>query len=80
MSTLEYRKPVTDQPHHDQLGILQETLQRLETGPEKMPQIADLKRILVGRIGDRAKQGVMRGNLPTFCIYFGLYSNRIVIR
>ena len=52
MSTLEYRKPVSDQPHDNQPGILQETLQRLETGPEKMPQIADLKSILVGSIAE----------------------------
>lgn len=50
MSTLEYRKPVNDQPHHSQLGILRETLQKLETEPKETPQIADLKRILARRI------------------------------
>ena len=50
MSIFEFRKPVGEQPHRNQLVVLRETLQKLETAPLETPQIADLKRILAGKI------------------------------
>ena len=50
MSIFEYRKPVREQPHRSQLDTLRETLERLEAEPLETPRIAELKRILAGRI------------------------------
>jgi hypothetical protein len=50
MSIFEFRKPVGEQPHRNQLVVLRETLQKLETEPSETPQIAELKRILSGKI------------------------------
>jgi hypothetical protein len=52
MSIFEFRKPVSEQPHRNQLVVLRKTLERLEAEPEETQQIADLKRILVGRIAE----------------------------
>ena len=52
MSIFEFRKPVAEQPHRNQLVMLRQTLDRLEAETEETPQIADLKRILAGRIAE----------------------------
>jgi hypothetical protein len=52
MSIFEFRKPAGKQPHRSQLVVLCETLKRLEAEPLETPQIADLKRILAGRIAE----------------------------
>ncbi|MGA9585864.1 MAG: hypothetical protein WBQ95_11090 [Terracidiphilus sp.] len=52
MSIFEYRKPATGKPPRNQLGVLRETLNRLNAEPLETQQIADLKRILAGKINE----------------------------
>jgi hypothetical protein len=52
VSIFEFRKPTAELPHRNQLGMLRETLDRLEAEEEETQQIADLKRILAGRIAE----------------------------
>jgi hypothetical protein len=58
MSFFEHRKPTIDPPHRNQLITLRETLDRLEADEEQTPQIADLKRILAGRIAELERKTV----------------------
>ena len=41
MSIFEFRKPVREQPHRNQLAMLRKTLERLEADQEETQQIAD---------------------------------------
>ena len=53
MSIFEYRKqPGSAIPSRDSLATLRETVERLEAEPVKTQRIADLKRILAGRIAE----------------------------
>ncbi len=52
MSIFEFRKPVSEQPHRNQLAMLRKTLESLEAEQEETQQIADLKHILAGRIAE----------------------------
>jgi hypothetical protein len=52
MSIFEYRKPGSAKPSRSSLTTLHETLERLEAEPVETPRIADLKRILAGRIAE----------------------------
>ena len=52
MSIFEFRKPVSEQPHRNQLAMLRKTMERLEADPEETQQTADLKRILASRIAE----------------------------
>jgi len=50
MSIFEFRKPIGEQHHRNQLAMLRKTMERLEADPEE--QTADLKRILASRIAE----------------------------
>ena len=52
MSIFEFRKPVIEQPHRNQLAMLRKTLEGLEAEQEETQQIADLKHILAARIAE----------------------------
>ena len=52
MSIFEFRKPVGEQHHRNQLAMLRKTLERLEADPEETQQTVELKRILAGRIAE----------------------------
>ena len=52
MSIFEYRKPTEIEHPRDQLVALRTTLARIEAEPEQTPRLADLKRILAGRIAE----------------------------
>ncbi len=52
MSVFDYRKPAAKHPSRDLLEILRTTLAKIEAEPEQTPQLADLKRILMGRIAE----------------------------
>ena len=52
MSIFEFRKPVGEQHHRNQLAMLRKTMERLEADPEETQQTADLKRILASRIAE----------------------------
>jgi len=52
MSIFEHRKPGSTKVSRDSLVALRETLKRLEAEPMETPRIADLKRILAGRIAE----------------------------
>jgi hypothetical protein len=56
MSIFEHRKPAEARSRRDVLGTLRMTLQKLEEEPEETPQIADLKRILMGRIAEMERR------------------------
>jgi hypothetical protein len=56
MSIFEYRKPVAAHSQRDMLGTLRKTLEKLEEEPEETPQVADLKRILGGRIAELERE------------------------
>jgi hypothetical protein len=50
LSIFEFRKPVGEQHHRNQLAMLRKTVERLEAEQEETQQTAELKRILAGRI------------------------------
>jgi hypothetical protein len=52
LSIFEFRKPVGEQHHRNQLAMLRKTMERLEADPEETQQTADLKRILASRIAE----------------------------
>jgi hypothetical protein len=52
MSIFEFRKPIGEQHHRNQLAMLRKTMERLEADPEETQQTADLKRILASRIAE----------------------------
>ena len=52
MSIFEFRKPVGEQRHRNQLEMLRKTMERLEADPEETQQTAELKQILAGRIAE----------------------------
>ena len=56
MSIFEHRKPTAARRERDLLGTLRMTLQKLEEEPEETPQMADLKRILSGRIAEMERK------------------------
>lgn len=52
MSPFAFRKPSGNQPPRDLLKTLRTTLALLDAEPEQTPQMANLKRILAGRIAE----------------------------
>jgi hypothetical protein len=52
MSLFEYHRPGQIDPSHTALSKLRETLDGLEDEREETPQIAELRRILAGRIAE----------------------------
>jgi hypothetical protein len=52
LSIFEFRKPVGEQHHRNQLAMLRKTMERLEADPEETQQTVDLKRILASRIAE----------------------------
>jgi hypothetical protein len=57
MSFFEYRKPADRQPSRDVLSTLRSTMKALEAEAEMTPQMAELKRILAGRISELERKG-----------------------
>ncbi|MGA8090551.1 MAG: hypothetical protein WCA10_24965 [Terracidiphilus sp.] len=56
MSMFAFRKPVSFTPARGALVTLRETLKSLEAAPVETKQIADLKRILAGRIAEMERK------------------------
>lgn len=52
MSMFSFRKPVSDRQAHSTVANLRETLKNLEAAPVETERIAELKRILAGRIAE----------------------------
>jgi hypothetical protein len=52
MSIFEHRKPQSEQQPLDLLCKLRSTLEKLEVQTVQTPQMADLKRILTGKIAE----------------------------
>lgn len=56
MSIFGRRGPAIERPRRDSLAVLRKTLEQLEAEPMETPQLADLKRILVGRIAEMERE------------------------
>ena len=57
MSVFTYRKPGGEIPARSTLETLKRTMKNLEAANAETPQIADLKRILAGRIAELEGKG-----------------------
>lgn len=56
MSFFAFRKPVIHSPARSSLEALRATLKNLEAAPAETKQIAELKRILAGRIAEMERK------------------------
>lgn len=56
MSMFAFRKPVASTPPRSTMVNLRETLKNLEAAPVETAQIAELKRILAGRITEMERK------------------------
>lgn len=56
MSIFARRKPSSERPFRDSLATLRRTLELLEAEPVETPQLAELKRILAGRIAEMERK------------------------
>jgi hypothetical protein len=61
MSIFGYRSANSNRPPRSALAVLRSTLKNLEAESERTEQIADLKRILTGRIAEMERKG-LEGN------------------
>ncbi len=56
MSIFTFRRANSNLPPRSALVVLRSTLENLEAEPEETEQIADLKRILTGRIAEMERK------------------------
>lgn len=56
MSIFACRKPSSEKPCRDSLAVLRKTLEQLQAEPVETHRIADLKRILAGRIAEMERK------------------------